>query len=154
MSAPDGDRTSDSPIRVICADDHVDLLQLLARVIDREPDLACVHCASDAQGVIDYLEQCAAVAGAPMSPSIHGSASPVVVLLDLTMPGLDPLEAARHIMLHWPATRVVACSGHDSPEAVEAARCAGACGHVGKHLGPTAILAAIRQAAATAGRRG
>ena len=57
---------------------------------------------------------------------------PDVVLLDLSMPGIDGFEAIAAMLAHDAARRVVVLSGSDDPEDVERAHEAGAVGYLTK----------------------
>lgn len=135
-------RTADQPdralIRVICADDYPDFARMLRATINRERGMRCIHCAFDARDVIHCLDRTAAA---------HAEAqSPLVVVLDLDMPGMDTLQALREISRRWPEIRVLVCSGYDDDSTVEKVTRAGARGLVPK-LRPEQIVAAIRKVA-------
>jgi DNA-binding NarL/FixJ family response regulator len=83
------------------------LLPLLA-----EADGLALEIAGEASDGVEALRQAAAV-------------RPDVVCLDLEMPELDGLAAAKAIKSVWPATRVVAFSVHGDAEVAERARAAG-----------------------------
>ena len=57
---------------------------------------------------------------------------PTVVVLDISMPELNGLEAAGLIRREVPQTQILILSQHESPEAVRAALNAGASGYVAK----------------------
>jgi DNA-binding NarL/FixJ family response regulator len=72
-----------------------------------------------------------------------------VVLMDLTMPGIDGLEATRTLRRQAPETRVVVVTGRVAPEDEEAATAAGAVGFMRKGgLGDEIGDAVVRAAAA------
>lgn len=112
-------------------------------MVDREADMRCVFTCGDAQGVLEYL-----------ADGFDAAAGPTVVLLDYTMPGLEPLEAVRQIAARWPAVRVLVCTGHDESEVRADAAAAGAVGVVGKYRDPSEIIAAIRRAGRTGSSAG
>lgn len=70
-----------------------------------------------------------------------------IVLLDLSMPGRDPLEAAAEIRDSRPDCRVIIYSGYSDPETVRRAVESGAWGLVDKLTPPPQILDAIRRVA-------
>jgi DNA-binding NarL/FixJ family response regulator len=77
---------------------------------------------------------------------------PRVALIDLEMPGIGGLAAARRIGKMVPATRVLMLSAHDDEEPVlEALTQAGAAGYILKSDAPTELLEGVR--ATSAGRR-
>ncbi len=73
---------------------------------------------------------------------------PDVVLMDVMMPGMDGVEACRHIRDRLPDTKVVILTSNETEEAVMTAIMAGACGYLLKNTGRAALVAAVRSAAA------
>lgn len=73
---------------------------------------------------------------------------PDVVMLDLDMPGRDPIEALEDLVSRQPEARVVIFSGHTRPDLIERAVDAGAWGFVSKHAGVETIVDALRRVAA------
>jgi DNA-binding NarL/FixJ family response regulator len=67
---------------------------------------------------------------------------PVVVLLDVEMPGADCFALLRQLIAESPRVAVVMFSGHDQPELVERALHDGAAGYVHKDE-PTALIAQL-----------
>ena len=74
--------------------------------------------------------------------------APDVVVLDLSMPGLDGIEAARAIRAQQPATAVLVLTAFADRERVLAAVNAGVAGYLLKDDDPSALIAGIRAAAA------
>jgi len=68
---------------------------------------------------------------------------PDVAVLDMSMPGLDGLEAARQIRRSTPSTEVLAFTAHDSEQLAAAARAAGARDCILKSEAATRLVAAI-----------
>ena len=120
------------PIRVLCVDDSPDVIRMLQITIGREADLECTGALSSADHLIEKAT----------------ADQPDVVLLDLTMPGRDPLEAVAEMARSMPDIRVLVFSGFDDQAHVDAVFQAGAWGLVSKNAEISAILAAIRQVAA------
>ncbi len=69
---------------------------------------------------------------------------PDLVITDLSMPGIDGLEATRRLCAAVPGTRVLILSIHDEPSWVRAAFDAGACGYLTKVSVPEEIETAVR----------
>jgi DNA-binding NarL/FixJ family response regulator len=127
-------------IRVMCVDDCADIPAMLARCIAREPDMESVGSMDTADGLTEHV----------------GRMHPDVVLLDMSIPGSDPLDALRKIAAipHSPnpaatyeGTRVIAYSGHFDREAVASAMDAGARGYISKDADIPHVLDAIRAVA-------
>lgn len=76
---------------------------------------------------------------------------PDVVVMDISMPDMNGIEATLLIRQRCPETRVVILSMHSSPERIHQAFAAGASGYVLKEAAGTEVLAAVR--AAASGRR-
>jgi DNA-binding NarL/FixJ family response regulator len=124
--------TGAKPISVLVVDDSDDLASLLALLIDAEPDMACAG----------------RLARADTLPDVAVCKKPDVVLLDLTMPGRDPLEAMAEATARAPESRFVVLSGHDDPARVDDVIERGAWGFVSKHGDMPQILTAIRSVSA------
>lgn len=118
-----------SPITVIIADDSVDLSNAVARAARFEPDIRVVCCVETCTGLKALL--------AELKPS--------VLLMDLTMPGDDPISVIPEIA---ELVRVVAFSGYDDSDTRDRVLMAGAWGFVSKTQGPTDVFNAIRTVAA------
>lgn len=120
------------PIRVLCADDNAIIAMAIEAAVEDEPDLASagiVHNADDLLGIVDRT-------------GAH------VVLLDLRMPGRDPLDALAELRDCRPDVRVVVFSGFDDAGSIGRATEAGAWGYVSKDGSTDQVVAAIRRVAA------
>lgn len=71
-----------------------------------------------------------------------------VVLMDLSMPGLDGVEATRAVLARAPDVKVVVVTSTAEPERILAALEAGATGYVLKDAEPDDVVRAVRDAAA------
>ena len=115
--------------RVLLADDYVGLLTAWRRLL--EPSYDIVGCVHDGRAL---LEAAAALA-------------PDVVIADLSMPGLNGLDACRHIKHTSPQTKVILVTAGGDQWVARAAFGAGASGFVLKHTAaddlPVAIHAAL-----------
>ncbi len=119
-------------IRVLVADDQALVRAGIRMLIETQPDLQVVGEASDGL---------AAVSEATRS-------GPDVVLMDIRMPRLDGIEAARRILALGPrSARVVMLTTFDLDEYVFDAMSAGASGFLLKHAPPEELLFGIRAAA-------
>lgn len=70
---------------------------------------------------------------------------PMIVLLDLDMPGPDPFEAIAEITAHCPETRTIIFSGHVRKDLIDRAIEAGVWGYVSKNDGEGVLVEAIRK---------
>ena len=115
-------------VRVLIVDDEPKIRSAWERLVARQPDMELVGSLANA----DDLEQAAAEAGAD------------VALLDLTMPGRDPLEALAAMRDAKSECRVIVYSAHRDSALVERSMEAGAWGFVDKLERLDAVLAAMR----------
>lgn len=115
-------------IRVILADDHALVRQGLRALLEREGFLVAGE-ASDGQQAVRLV------------PEVR----PDVAILDISMPLLNGLEAAREIHKSGERTRTILLTRHDEDQYVTAALRAGVKGYVLKSQAATDLVAAIRQ---------
>jgi DNA-binding NarL/FixJ family response regulator len=120
-----------APIRVLVCDD-VDAFRALMRyTLQEDPGIEVVGEAADGIAAIEAAERL----------------QPDVVLLDLTMPVLDGIDAIPAVLQSAPGTRVVALSGWGADRMEERALGQGAVAYVEKTDDVHAIRAAVRAAA-------
>jgi DNA-binding NarL/FixJ family response regulator len=74
-------------------------------------------------------------------------AAPDLVLMDVSMPGMDGITAAREILRRRPSTRIVMLTSYAEEETVMAALDAGASGYLLKDAEPEELVKAVRAAA-------
>ena len=119
-------------IRVLVADDQALVRAGIRLLIETQPDLEVVGEAEDGLAAIGEVAR----------------TCPDVVLMDVRMPRLDGIEAARRIAVLGPAaSRVVMLTTFDVDEYVFDALSAGATGFLLKHARPEELLFGIRAAA-------
>jgi DNA-binding NarL/FixJ family response regulator len=116
---------------VILADDHLIFRQGLRALLAQEPDLQVVGEAGDGVAAIQLVERL----------------QPDVLVLDLTMPGLDGHEVAHQVHERVPSTRIVVLSMHANEAYVLRALKCGAAGYVLKGSGIGELVQAIREVA-------
>src|SRR5580698_746865 len=119
------------PIRILLADDHAVVRDGLRALLDRQPDLTVVAEACDGRECIRLAEE-------------H---SPDVVMMDVAMPNLNGIEAARRIVAAHPGTAVVVLSMHLDESYVLQSLRAGAKAYLLKDSSREDVLEAIRSAA-------
>lgn len=132
---------SASKIRVLFVDDNQDLTVVLHMIIDAEPDMQCVGCLASADHLVAEVRRLCTKAPAPTPDA----ATHLVVILDATMPGKDPLEAMSELAAAFPHVQTIIYSGHDDPRFIDRAINAGAWQYVSKREEPTALTRAVRE---------
>lgn len=123
-----------SRIRVLVADDHDVVAEALCGLLAAQPDVEVIGTARNGREVLERVRE-------------H---LPSVVLMDIAMPEMNGVEAARRIRSEFPQCRVVILSMHSDAEHVQRAFEAGASGYVLKRTAARESLAAIRAAHAGA----
>ncbi len=118
---------SDRRSTLILADDHPMMLEGLGKLL--EPSFAVVAKTTDG---LELLE-----AAARLRPDL--------VITDVSMPGIDGIEATRRLAALSPATRVLILSFHSEPSWVQAAFEAGAWAYLTKIAAAEEIEGAIRE---------
>jgi DNA-binding NarL/FixJ family response regulator len=117
-------------IRVLVCDDAESMLIALRAVLDLAPGMEVVGEARNGEEAVEQARRL----------------EPDVVLLDLTMPGMNGLEALPELRRAAPRARVVVLSGHEGRPIEEAVRL-GADRSLVKGAEPDAIVAAVAAAA-------
>ncbi|WP_319018273.1 response regulator transcription factor [Microbispora sitophila] len=118
-------------IGILIADDQAMVRAGLRLVIGTQPDLAVLGEASDGERAVELAR----------------SLRPDVVLLDIAMPRLDGLEAARRILSAPVPPRVIMLTTYDTDENLDQALHTGVSGFLLKVSPPEHLFAAIRSAA-------
>jgi len=108
-----------NPIRLLLADDHAVVRSGLRLLLESQPDMA----------IIGEAER---------------ELSPDVVLMDIEMPGINGIEAARRIKAQSPATAVLALTMYEDDQYFFEMLRAGAAGYVPKRAAPDELASAIR----------
>jgi PAS domain S-box-containing protein len=121
-------------IRVLLADDHNLVRDGIARLVKREPGLEIVGEARDGREAVELARALA----------------PDVVLMDISMPNLNGIDATRIIHQERPSIRVIGLSMYDDPMPVQAMRSAGAVDFKNKGCAAADLIAAIRNVMAGA----
>ena len=121
-------------IRVLLADDHTIVREGLVRILETAPDIEIVAEAGDG--------------GEALARALD--TRPEVVLLDINMPRLNGLEAARRMRKALPGAAILVLTMHADTEYVLKMMRAGASGYLVKDGAAAELIAAIR--AVKAGR--
>lgn len=120
-----------SLIKVVVVDDEPRLLAAWGRIVRMQPDMELVATYTNAGELRTNL------------PSLQAD----VVLLDLSMPGDDPVAVLRELKASGDRSRVVVFSGHNDCTVERMVLDAGAWGLIDKLQEPDFVLAGIRRAA-------
>jgi DNA-binding NarL/FixJ family response regulator len=115
-------------IRVIVADDHTIIRSGLKALLDREPDIEVVAEAADGRQAVQKAQELL----------------PEVVLLDIAMPNLNGIEAARQIAAKHERMGIIILSMHSDESYVLKALKAGARGYLLKDSSESDVMNAVR----------
>ena len=115
-------------IRVLLADDHKALRESLLALMADQADLQIVGEAADGEEALVLTHRL----------------EPDVVVMDVTMPRLNGIEATRALRRKYPKVRVVGLSMHEKHEVATSMLEAGADAYLPKDAPPRMLLAAIR----------
>lgn len=118
-------------IKILGADDNAALRALFQMSIENEPGFEFLGWIDQADSLLEEVER----------------THPDIVLLDLRMPGKDPLVALKELAGQFPEVRTVVMSGFDAEDMAEEAIDAGAWGYVSKNRRFEDIVIAIRKVA-------
>jgi two-component system response regulator NreC len=119
-------------IRIVIVDDHAVVRSGLRALLEKEADLEVVGEAGDAQHAVFEMR----------------AQKPDVMLIDVTMPGVNGITATANILKERPETKVLMLSMEDDPSYVRGAFAAGALGYVLKEAADTELVQAIHVVAA------
>jgi DNA-binding NarL/FixJ family response regulator len=118
-------------IRVLVADDHPSTVQGVRSILDKAPDLEIVGVATDGAQI------------KRMVADLH----PDVLLLDLIMPHLSPVEFEKWVRENYPETTTLILTAHDRDAYLASMLEAGAAGYLDKKIRAGELLSSIRRAA-------
>ena len=119
------------PITVLLVEDHMIVREGLRSLLEAQDDISVVGQAQDGRQAVELAEQL----------------RPGVIVMDITMPLLNGLEAARRILLARPETRVIILSAHSDDGYVEQVLALGVAGYLIKQTSAQVLAAAVREVA-------
>ena len=115
-------------IKILIADDHAIVREGLQMILEAQCDIITVGTAADGRDAISKAE------------TLH----PDLIIMDISMPGMNGIEATRVIKIRVPAVKVVMLSMHHTREHIFRAMEAGAYGYVLKESAGAEIAKAVR----------
>jgi DNA-binding NarL/FixJ family response regulator len=116
-------------ITVLLADDHTIVRQGLCALLKAEADIAVIGEAENGREAV----------------ALTTKLQPQVVVIDISMPILNGMEATRQILQTHPATKVIILSGHSEDAYVERIIALGAAGYLIKQSAANILSTAIRE---------
>jgi len=119
----------DKPLRVLIAENHVDLSESMAAIIDAEPDMHCVGRVASAAAVM---------------PAVRDTRANRLVL-DLGLQGGSGLALIEDLATSVPALRIVVFSGTANDAVARETLQRGAAAYVTKGCHPTVLLEELRR---------
>jgi len=117
-----------APIRVLLVDDHDIARRGIRSVLSSDSNLDLISEAADGEEAVKQA----------------GTLRPAIILLDITLPGISGIQAARKIRIASPDSRIIFLSQHDSIQIAKDALRVGAHGYVVKSDAGRDLLAAIQ----------
>jgi two-component system response regulator NreC len=118
-------------LRILLADDHETVREGLRMILNAQPDMQVVGMAGDGREAIAQCEK----------------TTPDVVIMDISMPGLNGLAATQQLSERCPDAKVLTLTRHADNSYLQQLMRAGASGYVLKQSRPAELLHAIRAVA-------
>jgi DNA-binding NarL/FixJ family response regulator len=118
-------------IRVLLVDDHQLVRAGVTTLLQSDPEITVVGEARNGREAVESVE----------------GIGPDVVLMDLSMPEMDGVEATRAVLARQPDTKVLVLTSFSDRQRVKEVLAAGAIGYVLKDSEPADLLAAVHAAA-------
>jgi DNA-binding NarL/FixJ family response regulator len=116
------------PAKILLADDHTIIRQGLCALLEKQPDIEVVGAAEDGRKAMELVRKL----------------RPDIVIMDISMPSLNGIDATRQIVGKLGGTKVIALSMHSSRRFVTEMLKAGASGYILKECLFNELLEAIR----------
>jgi DNA-binding NarL/FixJ family response regulator len=120
-------RSKDQSLRILIADDHEIVRKGLCFILESHKNTEICGEASNGQDAVEKATEL----------------EPDLIILDVTMPGLDGFAAARRIRTVLPEVPILMLSIHEGPHVIKEARQAGAQGFVSKSEAGHVLLKAV-----------
>ncbi len=116
------------PIRILVVDNHSLVREAMTRLINIQPDMQVVAEAANGQIAVTSYEKIA----------------PDVTLMDLSMPGMNGIDAVHAIRRQHPDARFIMLSAYDFPEDIQKSMQAGAAAYLLKDTAREKLIRVIR----------
>ncbi len=114
--------------RILIVDDQASIRKALRSLLSREP---IFQLCGEAENGNEAVEKALELA-------------PQIILMDISMPGLDGLEATRRILRALPSTEILVFTQHEPLQAARAAKAAGALGCLSKSDAGRDLITALK----------
>ncbi|MGH9895826.1 MAG: response regulator, partial [bacterium] len=114
-------------LRILLADDHETVREGLRMILNAQPDMQVVATAGDGQEAVAQAER----------------VTPDVVIMDISMPGLNGLAATTQLTERCPDAKVLTLTRHADSSYLQQMLRAGAAGYVLKRSSPSELVLAI-----------
>jgi DNA-binding NarL/FixJ family response regulator len=124
-------KADEARIRVLIADDHPLMRKGLTDILNGVEGIEVVGSAEDGAAAV----------------ALAYAVKPDIVLMDISMPGMDGIEATEKLVEMDSAARVVMLTSYSEREKITQALAAGAVSYLTKDAPPEAVIRAIRSAA-------
>ena len=118
-------------LKIFLADDHVVVREGLKALINAQPDMIVIGEAGDGQTAWQQAREC----------------QPDVVIMDITMPELNGVQATVQLKRASPTIKILALSVHEDTSYLRQLLSAGAAGYILKHAAADDLIQAIRMIA-------
>ena len=116
------------PIRILLAEDHVVVRESIRESLTHEADFQVVGEASDGEEAV----------------KLAGELSPDVILMDISMPKLNGIDATRQIKSFRPSVAILILTAYDDEQYIFSVLSAGAAGYLLKDIGMHDLVEAIK----------
>ncbi len=115
-------------LKIFLADDHAVVREGLKALINAQPDMIVIGEAGDGQTAWQQAREC----------------QPDIVIMDITMPALNGVQATAQLKRACPTIKVLALSVHEDTSYLRQLLAAGAAGYILKHAAADDLIQAIR----------
>jgi len=119
-------------IKVLLVDDHAIIREGLRSLLEKQPEMEVIADTDDGRKAVELVRELL----------------PDIVIMDITMPGLNGIEATRQITAEFPDVKVIALSIHSKRRFVADMLSAGATGYILKECLFDELVQAIKAVAA------